>query len=107
MLDSLEKEDRIVVKCALWMFVSALALSTVPASACHVVGYKNGEAICQTTSDGEGKPYKLSPTKTKTIGDIQVTTSAHPGSRATGSQSTSSRVRVLSANTIRRKHNWH
>jgi len=95
------------MKYSLWILVSVLALSIGPANACHVVGYKNGEALCETTSDGERKPYKVSPTKTKTIGDIQVTTSAKAGAHATGSQNRGSRVRVLSANTVRRNRNWH
>ena len=58
-------------------FIPVLALLTVSASAgCHVIGHKNGEDICETTSDGGGSPYVVSPTRTKTIGDIQVTTSA-------------------------------
>ena len=45
-------------------FVWALALvplfafQSVPASACHVVGHKNGEPLCETTSDGNGQVYK-------------------------------------------------
>jgi hypothetical protein len=31
------------------------------ASACHVVGYKNGEPICMSTSDGAGQSYKPVP----------------------------------------------
>lgn len=66
-----------------------------------------GEAMCETTSDGAGQPYTVSPAKTKIIGDIQVTSSASIASHATGSQKTSSRVRVLSVDTVRRKRNWH
>jgi hypothetical protein len=80
-------------------FIPVLALLTIPASAgCHVVGHKNGEDICQITSDGGGSPYVVSPTRTKTIGDIQVTTSAH---------ASSSRVLMRGSNAVRRQHNWH
>ena len=82
-------------------FIPVLALLTVSASAgCHVIGHKNGEDICETTSDGEGHPFVVSPTKTKTIGDIQVTTSAT-------AHASSSRVRVRSPDAVRREHNWH
>jgi hypothetical protein len=37
--------------------VLLIACQTVAANACHVVGYKNGEPLCATTSDGPGQPY--------------------------------------------------
>jgi hypothetical protein len=81
-------------------FIPVLALLTVSASAgCHVIGHKNGEDICETTSDGGGSPYVVSPTRTKTIGDIQVTTYAP--------HSSGSRVLMRNPDVVRRLHNWH
>ena len=38
---------------------SLLAIQTVPASACKVVGHtKSGEKLCMKTSDGKGEVYK-------------------------------------------------
>ena len=38
---------------------SLLAIHTVPASACKVVGHtKSGEKLCMKTSDGKGEVYK-------------------------------------------------
>jgi hypothetical protein len=76
---------------SLLALIPILALATArPSAACHVIGHQNGEALCETTSDGAGQPYKVSPTETRTIGDIQVTTSSH-----------------INADTIRRAHDWH
>jgi hypothetical protein len=52
------KSSRDTKKCS-WLFTLALvlALQSVPASACQVVGYANGEPQCMTTSDGPGQPY--------------------------------------------------
>jgi len=33
---------------------AVVATSSAPASACNVVGYKNGERLCSTTSDRSG-----------------------------------------------------
>jgi hypothetical protein len=45
-------------KC-IWLMtlVAPLFVFTVPANACKVVGYRNGEPVCMTTSDGKGQPY--------------------------------------------------
>ena len=48
-----------MAKKCIWLItlVPLLAFQTMPASACNVVGYKNGEQLCETTSDGQGQPY--------------------------------------------------
>jgi hypothetical protein len=98
--------DRIVTARHIWLMalIPLLGLSTVPASACKVIGHANGEDICSTTSDAGGKKhkdgsYKVSPTWVKTSGVIQITTSKSANSsrvlvRHNSSQPTSSRVLV-------------
>lgn len=40
-------------------FASLLAMGTLPASACKVVGHtSSGERLCASTSDGKGQVYK-------------------------------------------------
>jgi hypothetical protein len=48
-----------MAKTCIWLItlVPLLAFQTMPASACNVVGYANGEPLCATTSDGHGQPY--------------------------------------------------
>jgi hypothetical protein len=48
-----------MAKKCIWLItlVPLLAFQTMPASACNIVGYKNGEPLCGTTSDGAGQPY--------------------------------------------------
>src|SRR5262245_59487515 len=43
--------------CVLSAFASILAFTAAPASACKVVGHRNGEPVCMTTSDGKGQQY--------------------------------------------------
>ena len=103
-----------MTKCILWLMalVSTIGLSSLPASACYVVGHANGETLCATTSDGatvENKTkkksskfsYTNSPVWVQTKGSIQVTTSK---------SATSSRVLVRhtsNANAVRQAHHWH
>ncbi len=55
----LRRGNFVVAKKSLWLIAPVLlvAFQAVPASACMVVGYKNGEPLCATTSDGPGQPY--------------------------------------------------
>jgi hypothetical protein len=43
----------------IWLIALAMlfVLGSGPASACKVVGYRNGEPLCATTSDGRGQQY--------------------------------------------------
>ena len=86
---------------SLLALIPILALATArPSAACHVIGHKNGEALCETTSDGPGQGYIVSPTETKIGTNITTTTSS--------SVNRNSRVRVRSSvDTIRRTHDWH
>jgi hypothetical protein len=86
---------------SLLALIPVLALAT-PANACHVIGHKNGEALCETTSDGPGQPYIVSPTETRIGTNIVTTTSSNVnrGSRV--------RIRVRStADATGRAHNLH
>jgi hypothetical protein len=81
-----------MTKKSLWLLalVPVLALQTMPASACHVIGQRNGENICETTSDGAGQQYKPS--------SIQVTTS--------GPRKIAPAMQALEL-AERRSHHWH
>jgi hypothetical protein len=48
-----------MAKTCIWPTALAmvLVLHSGPASACKVVGYRNGEPLCATTSDGKGQQY--------------------------------------------------
>jgi hypothetical protein len=44
--------------CLLLLMLAPLAIfQAAPASACKVVGYKNGEPLCAKVSDGAGQRY--------------------------------------------------
>lgn len=83
------------------LLLPAVVLATVPASArCRVVGFSNGEALYETTSDGNGHPYRPLPSNTKIIGNIEVTTT-------TSAHANGSRVLMRSPEYIRRRHHWY
>jgi hypothetical protein len=107
-----------MTKRTLWLMamIPVRGLSSVPASACYVVGHKNGETICATASDSanhlnSGHPtssssYTNSPVYVKTVGSIQITTS-----KSALSAANSSRVLVRQnssdANATRIAHRFH
>ncbi len=107
-----------MIKRTLWLMamIPVLGLSSVPASACIVVGHANGETLCATASDSAnhrnpGHPtssssYTNSPVWVQTRGSIQITTSK-------SAQSTANSSRVLvrhnnsDANAARIARRWH
>jgi hypothetical protein len=107
-----------MTKRTLWLMaiIPVLGLSSVPASACIVVGHANGETLCATASDSAnhrnpGHPtssasYTNSPVFVKTSGSIQITTS-----KSAQSAANSSRVLVRhsssDANASRIAHRFH
>jgi hypothetical protein len=107
-----------MTKRTLWLMamIPVLGLSTVPASACIVVGHANGETLCATASDSAnhrnpGHPtssssYTNSPVFVRTSGSIQITTS-----KSAQSVANSSRVLVRhsssGANATRIAHRFH
>jgi hypothetical protein len=90
--------------------VPILALHSVPAGACYVVGQANGETLCATSSDSanhrnpgkktSSSSYTNSPVWVTTRGSIQITTSK---------SANSSRVLVRHSddNTTRIARRWH
>jgi hypothetical protein len=55
---TMTRPSRLYASTLLLAATPILTVLSLPANACNVVGYKNGEPLCATTSDGKGQVYK-------------------------------------------------